>query len=157
LKRYVKRSKNFNVNKQIQQLVEKLEQNSRFIEQRRSAVDFSPREEGKAAAFLADIDPNLSPLYKHNAARQKLREQEIARRHAQERVESKDGADDEDEDDFSEEDEEEDEAPRKAKKGSESKRVKKAAIGEDEDEGDGRDDGLEGDDDLVEDFNLSDF
>ncbi|KAJ3048314.1 Nucleolar Complex 2 protein [Rhizophlyctis rosea] len=79
LKRYAKKSKNFHMNKQIQQLVEKLEQNSRFIEQKRSQVDFSPKDEQKVAEFLSNIDPNQSPLYKHNATRQKLREQEIAK------------------------------------------------------------------------------
>ncbi|KAJ3287517.1 Nucleolar Complex 2 protein [Borealophlyctis nickersoniae] len=79
LKRFVKRSKNFQVNKQIQQLVEKLEQNSKFIDDRRSQVEFSPKDEHKTSTFLNDIEPTLSPLYKHNAARQKLREQEIAK------------------------------------------------------------------------------
>ncbi|KAJ3043715.1 Nucleolar Complex 2 protein [Rhizophlyctis rosea] len=79
LKRYAKKSKNFRMNKQIQQLVEKLEQNSRFIEGKRSQVYFSPKDEAKVADFLSNIDPNQSPLHKHNTARQKLREQEIAK------------------------------------------------------------------------------
>ncbi|KND00855.1 mRNA-binding ribosome synthesis protein NOC2 [Spizellomyces punctatus DAOM BR117] len=83
LKRYVKKSKNLQINKQLQQLVEKLEQNSKFIQDRRSQVEFSPKDEAKAAAFLSDIDPNLSPLYKHNAARQALKEKEVARLHAE--------------------------------------------------------------------------
>ncbi|KAI9207968.1 Noc2p family-domain-containing protein [Polychytrium aggregatum] len=79
IKRFVKKSKNFTANKQLQQLVEKLEQNSQFIESRRSNVDFSPRDEGKCMNFLQDLDPAVSPLYKYNAARQKLKDQQNAK------------------------------------------------------------------------------
>ncbi|TPX54102.1 hypothetical protein PhCBS80983_g06059 [Powellomyces hirtus] len=82
LKRYVKRSKNFQVNKQIQQLVEKLEQNTVYIENCRSQVEFSPKDEARTSSFLASTDPNLAPLHKHNTARQALLEKELERLHA---------------------------------------------------------------------------
>ncbi|CAG8613213.1 8452_t:CDS:10, partial [Scutellospora calospora] len=42
IKRHIKNSKNAKFNRQLQQFVEKLEQNTRFIEQQRSQIDFSP-------------------------------------------------------------------------------------------------------------------
>ncbi|KAJ3010253.1 Nucleolar Complex 2 protein [Thoreauomyces humboldtii] len=82
LKRYIKRSKNFQVNKQISTLVDKLVQNSAYIEQARSQVEFSPKDESKANNFLSSVDPNLSPLHKHNTARQAVLAKELARLHA---------------------------------------------------------------------------
>ncbi|CAG8435032.1 7268_t:CDS:10 [Diversispora eburnea] len=47
IKRHIKHSKNLKFNKQLQQLVEKLEQNSKFIEQHRSQIDFSPNDHAR--------------------------------------------------------------------------------------------------------------
>ncbi|KAJ3294549.1 Nucleolar Complex 2 protein, partial [Blyttiomyces sp. JEL0837] len=82
-KRYMKKSKNVIANKQIQQLLEVLEQNSKFIEQKRANVDFAPKDEGKATAFSENLDPTQSPLRKHALSRRKLREQRSAEMMAQ--------------------------------------------------------------------------
>jgi len=51
LKRFLKKSKNIKINKQIQQLLEKINQTSKFIESQRSAVDFSPSEKEKVVSI----------------------------------------------------------------------------------------------------------
>ncbi|CAG8674807.1 12863_t:CDS:10, partial [Cetraspora pellucida] len=48
IKRHIKNSKNAKFNKQLQQFVEKLEQNTKFIEQQRSRIDFSPSNRAEA-------------------------------------------------------------------------------------------------------------
>ncbi|KAJ3135933.1 Nucleolar Complex 2 protein [Geranomyces variabilis] len=82
LKRYTKRSKNFQINKAIQQLVEKIEQNTVYIEACRSKVEFSPKDEARTSQFLIGTDPNLAPLHKFNNARAALLEKELERLHA---------------------------------------------------------------------------
>ncbi|KAJ3152061.1 Nucleolar Complex 2 protein [Geranomyces variabilis] len=82
LKRYTKRSKNFQTNKAIQQLVEKIEQNTVYIEACRSKVEFSPKDEARTSQFLIGTDPNLAPLHKFNSARAALLEKELERLHA---------------------------------------------------------------------------
>ncbi|TPX40855.1 hypothetical protein SeMB42_g00938 [Synchytrium endobioticum] len=60
--------------KTVQTLVEILEKNMRFIEQRRSNVEFGPNDIVKCNAFLADLDPSASPLGKHNSARRQIKD-----------------------------------------------------------------------------------
>ncbi|ORY51882.1 Noc2-domain-containing protein [Rhizoclosmatium globosum] len=77
-RRWIKRSKNVVANKQVQGLLDSLEQNAKFIEGKRSAVDFAPKDEGKVNAFLNDVPETQSPLRRHAIARRKLREQQMA-------------------------------------------------------------------------------
>ncbi|KAJ3194889.1 Nucleolar Complex 2 protein [Irineochytrium annulatum] len=72
-RRFVKHSKNFVVNKQIQQLIDALESNSKFIEIKRAEVDFSPKDEGRADAFSMNLEPLASPLRKYATSRRKIR------------------------------------------------------------------------------------
>ncbi|CAG8450512.1 16190_t:CDS:10 [Acaulospora colombiana] len=75
IKRHIKNSKNLKLNKQLQQLVEKLEQNSKYIEQHRSQIDFSPNDFAQTKAFLRDVDPCTTPLYAYVMSSRKLKEQ----------------------------------------------------------------------------------
>ncbi|RUP44648.1 Noc2p family-domain-containing protein [Jimgerdemannia flammicorona] len=75
LKRHVKRSKHIKSNKQLQQLIEKLEQNSRFIEQHRSQVEFSPADQARVQAFLRDTTSEQTPLGAFVRNHRKVREQ----------------------------------------------------------------------------------
>ena len=50
-KRIVKKSKNVSMNKQIQQLLEKLDENARFVENLRKGVDFNPKDTDKIVSF----------------------------------------------------------------------------------------------------------
>ncbi|KAJ3120153.1 Nucleolar Complex 2 protein [Physocladia obscura] len=78
LRRWVKRSRNVNANKQVQSLVESLELNAKFIEGKRTAiVDFAPKDEAKVTAFLADVDETASPLRRHAIARRKMRDAQV--------------------------------------------------------------------------------
>nr|CAG8508423.1 11451_t:CDS:10 [Entrophospora candida] len=65
LKRHIKHSSNFKFNKQLQQLNEKLEQNSKYIEQQRSK-----------RSFLKDISPDSTPLGKFAKSMRLLKEQQ---------------------------------------------------------------------------------
>ena len=135
-----------------------LEQNSRFIEEKRSAVEFSPKDDAQVVSspflfphpfhpthlsishqrlFLTTIDPNASPLHKHNTARQALKEKEIARLHAEAAAANRRS-----------EDEDSDDEPRR-------KRGKKGADEEDG-ESDGEDEVVDEDGDVVRRFRMSD-
>ncbi|KAJ3216924.1 Nucleolar Complex 2 protein [Dinochytrium kinnereticum] len=83
LKRYIKNSKNFVVNKEIQHFLEALESNHRFVNDKRNNVDFSPKDVDKASMFLMDIDPMLSPLRKYAVTKRKVREDKLSALQAQ--------------------------------------------------------------------------
>ncbi|KAI8854089.1 Noc2p family-domain-containing protein [Chytridium lagenaria] len=74
---------NFSANKEIQQFLESLESNSRFIEDKRSNIDFSPKDADRASMFLNDIDPMQVPLRKYAAIKRKVRETKLAALQAQ--------------------------------------------------------------------------
>jgi nucleolar complex protein 2 len=105
LRRFIKRSKNVKFNKQLQKLVEKLEQNSKFVEQERSNVEFGPAQKEQVAAFLKDYDWNKTPLgafvrvqrdvkaEKERILRESLAQEEADRK---EREDKKDSDEDED-------------------------------------------------------------
>lgn len=75
LKRHIKKSKNIKFNKQLHNLVDKFEQNSKYIEQHRSQVDFAPNNRAQVEAFLRNVDPESTPLGAYAKATHKLREQ----------------------------------------------------------------------------------
>ncbi|KAJ3128783.1 Nucleolar Complex 2 protein [Nowakowskiella sp. JEL0407] len=76
MKRYCKRSKFVSVNKVLLGVVEKLEQNSRWVEGKRAGVEFSPRDVGRVKEFTASLNPLDSPLGKYVASRRKLTERQ---------------------------------------------------------------------------------
>ncbi|RKP09022.1 Noc2p family-domain-containing protein [Thamnocephalis sphaerospora] len=75
LKRHIKRSKNAKISKQLQSVVEKLEQQSRFIENKRASTDFSPSELAKAHTFLVGTKVASTPLGAHLVSLRKIKEQ----------------------------------------------------------------------------------
>ncbi|KAJ3206489.1 Nucleolar Complex 2 protein [Entophlyctis luteolus] len=77
LRRWMKRTQSTTAKKNVQMLVDSLEQNARFIETKRAAVDFAPKDEGKVAAFLADVEDTSAPLRRHAVARRKLRDAQL--------------------------------------------------------------------------------
>ncbi|CAO3677368.1 unnamed protein product [Umbelopsis vinacea] len=64
LKRYIKKSTNVNFNKQIHGLIEKIEATAKFIQDKRSLVDYSPANIEKVDGFLKDLKPNATPIGK---------------------------------------------------------------------------------------------
>ncbi|RHZ46934.1 hypothetical protein Glove_603g9 [Diversispora epigaea] len=74
IKRHIKHSKNLKFNKQLQQLVEKLEQNSKFIEQHRSQIDFSPNDHAQVNAFSRNMNQDSTPLGSYVKSIRKLKE-----------------------------------------------------------------------------------
>ncbi|KAL3235304.1 Nucleolar complex protein 2 [Nakaseomyces bracarensis] len=75
LRRYAKSSKNFKFNKQILNIVEKLTQNSKFIEQKRAKVDFSPNNKLEVARFLNDIPWEKTPLGAYVLVQREVKEE----------------------------------------------------------------------------------
>ncbi len=53
LKRLAKKTRNAKLSKQARTLIEKLEQNSKFIEDHRSRVDFAPTDVAKTVGLIA--------------------------------------------------------------------------------------------------------
>ncbi|CAG8793602.1 10961_t:CDS:10, partial [Gigaspora margarita] len=75
VKRHIKNSKSVKFNRQLQQFVEKMEQNSKFIEQERSRIDFSPNNRAQVKAFLRNVDSDSTPLGEYVKATRELKEQ----------------------------------------------------------------------------------
>lgn len=59
LKRILKHGKDFSMNKQIQQLVEQLDKNSKFVESQRNSVSFGPADTEQA---VLDINCRTNSL-----------------------------------------------------------------------------------------------
>ncbi|KAJ3216957.1 Nucleolar Complex 2 protein, partial [Clydaea vesicula] len=73
LKRFQKTNKsNFALTKNLNLLIEKLELNQSFILEKRSDVDFSPKDLNAANAFLSTIKSSESPLLKYLENRRKV-------------------------------------------------------------------------------------
>ncbi|KAJ0166771.1 Nucleolar complex protein 2 [Colletotrichum tanaceti] len=82
LKRWVKQArkistgnKNNKVISQIVLLVQKLEANAKFIEEKRAKVDFAPKDRAQVDAFLRDFDWEKTPLGAFVVVQRKIREQ----------------------------------------------------------------------------------
>lgn len=75
LRRYIKTSKNARYNKQLSNIVEKLNQNSGFIEEKRSKIDFSPSNKAEVARFLSDIPWDKTPLGAYVVIQREVRDE----------------------------------------------------------------------------------
>ncbi|SCU85119.1 LAMI_0C10198g1_1 [Lachancea mirantina] len=75
LRRYVKSSKNGKFNKQILDLVAKLNQNSEFVASHRAKVDFGPTNRAEVARFLNDVSWNKTPLGSYVAIQREVKEE----------------------------------------------------------------------------------
>ncbi|KAG0326164.1 Nucleolar Complex 2 protein [Dissophora globulifera] len=62
LKRFIKKSSLVKLTKQFAGLVDKLEQNSKFVEAERNKVDFAPSDAAGVSGFLRDHDKEKTPL-----------------------------------------------------------------------------------------------
>lgn len=74
LRRFMKKSKNVRFNKQIQQLVEKLNTNSTYISNLRSKVEYGPANKVEALNFLKDEKWESTPLGQYVVVLRKTRE-----------------------------------------------------------------------------------
>ena len=123
IKRWLKQSrsksagnKNTKLGNSLATLVQKLEANAKFIEEKRSKVDFAPKDRTQVDAFLRDFDVNKTPLGAYvkgqrmqKEQREKMleeaRREEDRKRKEDEKAELKDDAEDESEDEMDVEDE----------------------------------------------------
>lgn len=125
LKRWLKESrragkgnKNGKLASSLMLLVQKLEANGKFIEEKRAKVDFAPKDRAQVDAFLKDLDWERTPLgafvvsqRKLRAEKQKLVEEARKDEERKRKEEEKEALEDvHGEEDESEEDEDEDEA-----------------------------------------------
>ncbi|KFA64495.1 hypothetical protein S40285_01116 [Stachybotrys chlorohalonatus IBT 40285] len=125
LKRWLKQArsrsqgnKNAKLSSQLVVLVQKLEANAKFIEEKRAKVDFSPKDRTQVDAFLKDFDIGKTPLGAYVVAQRKVRAErakvlEDARKEddrkrkedEQAELDGRDGQDEEDEDEVDVDDE----------------------------------------------------
>ncbi|KAL2165394.1 hypothetical protein VTH06DRAFT_692 [Thermothelomyces fergusii] len=99
-------------------LVQKLEANARFVEERRARVDFAPKDRAQVDAFLKDLEWERTPLGAYVVSQRKLREErqrlleearrEEERKRKEEEKEALEGRGSDDGGDESAEEEEED-------------------------------------------------
>ncbi|EGS19276.1 putative NOC2 family protein [Thermochaetoides thermophila DSM 1495] len=70
-----KGNKNAKLGSSLVVLVQKLEMNAKFIEERRAKVDFAPKDRAQVDAFLKDLEWEKTPLGAYVVAQRKLREE----------------------------------------------------------------------------------
>ncbi|KAK5113967.1 hypothetical protein LTR62_003090 [Meristemomyces frigidus] len=70
-----KGNKNQKINTALQVLVQKLEANSRFVEEKRAKVDFSPNDRRGVDAFLKDLEWTKTPLGAFIFGQRRVREE----------------------------------------------------------------------------------
>ncbi|PHH66283.1 hypothetical protein CDD81_7876 [Ophiocordyceps australis] len=68
-------NRNAKVTSQVALLVQKMEANASFIQERRAKVDFAPRERAQVEAFLKDFDVAKTPLGAFVVAQRQIRAQ----------------------------------------------------------------------------------
>lgn len=115
LRRFIKKSKNVKFNKQLSQLIEKLNENAKFITQNRSKVEYGPSNKTEVQMFLNDTKWEKTPLGQYVVVQRKAKEarlkllQEAIEQEEEARNQRKKGDDDSDiEIDEAEDDEDED-------------------------------------------------
>ncbi|QSL65090.1 hypothetical protein MERGE_002395 [Pneumocystis wakefieldiae] len=74
IKRYMKQSKNSKLNKLLSIFIEKLEENSEFINSQRSSIEFLPENIDKMNAFLEDYDWDKTPLGRYVCQQRRIRQ-----------------------------------------------------------------------------------
>ena len=75
LRRYMKTSKNIKLNKRLSNIVEKLQQNSAYIMDRRELIDFSPSNRTEVNKFLADVKWENTPLGAYTVVQREVKEE----------------------------------------------------------------------------------
>ncbi|SCV05749.1 LANO_0H14334g1_1 [Lachancea nothofagi CBS 11611] len=75
LRRYIKTSKNSKFNKQVSNVLEKLKQNSDFILNKRTEIDFGPTNRSEVERFLSDVPWNKTPLGSYVQVHREVKEE----------------------------------------------------------------------------------
>lgn len=75
LRRFMKKSKNIRFNKQLQQLVEKLNANAAYITTKRASVEYGPSNKAEVKNFLKDVTWESTPLGQYVVVHRKAREE----------------------------------------------------------------------------------
>lgn len=68
-------NRNSKINSLIQLLIQKLETNSRWVEEKRAKVDFAPNDRAGVEGFLKDVEWEKTPLGAYVSGQRKSREQ----------------------------------------------------------------------------------
>ncbi|KAG7840358.1 hypothetical protein KL942_002309 [Ogataea angusta] len=74
LRRYMKKSTNIKLVKQLGTLVEKLNANAKYIEKERSSVEFGPNNRVEVGMFLHEVDWQKTPLGAYVAVQREVKE-----------------------------------------------------------------------------------
>lgn len=77
LRRHIKTTKNVKFNKQLSQLVEKLNQNAEFIQQKRANVEFGPTNRVEVNKFLQDLEWDKTPLGAYVSVQREVKEERL--------------------------------------------------------------------------------
>lgn len=77
LRRFMKKSKNVRFNKQLQQLVEKLNDNAKFVLGKRSNVEYGPTNKHEVTMFLDDLSWEKTPLGQYVVVQRKAKEEKM--------------------------------------------------------------------------------
>lgn len=77
LRRFLKKSRNFKFNKQLQQLIEKLNANATFITTRRSNVEYGPSNKAEVQAFLKEDSWESTPLGQYVVVHRKVKAERV--------------------------------------------------------------------------------
>ncbi|QID85562.1 Nucleolar Complex 2 protein [Saccharomyces pastorianus] len=75
LRRYIKTSINIKFNKRLSNIVEKLNQNSAFIQDKRSDVEFGPNNKSEVSRFLNDVAWEKTPLGSYVIVQREVKEE----------------------------------------------------------------------------------
>lgn len=121
LKRWMKQArsksqgnKNTKLVTQMALLVQKVEANAKFVEDKRSTVDFAPKDRAQVERFLRDTEPSKTPLGAYIIGQRMSRAEkakilELARKEDDKKRRDDEKADLDDEDEFGSDDDEEEE------------------------------------------------
>ncbi|WEJ92983.1 Nucleolar Complex 2 protein [Yamadazyma tenuis] len=77
LRRFIKKSKNSKFNKQLGQLIEKLNENAKFISGKRSNIEYGPSNKQEVALFLNDLKWEKTPLGQYVVVQRKVKEERL--------------------------------------------------------------------------------
>jgi nucleolar complex protein 2 len=79
-KRFISRSKNGKFNKQLEKLVERLEENSKYIQQKRNALNFGPTTRAEVDVFLKDLPVEKTPFGNYAVILRQIRTQKLSKK-----------------------------------------------------------------------------
>lgn len=77
LRRFMKKSKNIRFNKQLQQLVEKLNANATYITTKRSNIEYGPSNKAEVKNFLKDVTWESTPLGQYVVVHRKAKAERV--------------------------------------------------------------------------------